>query len=874
MKIIKLFPAALRPMASLSYRQATRYVTVVVLMLLVSGIAQAADLLDQVISIDIPANTRLEDALIEWGTRSRMTVMINTKILENRVTKGVRGTLSARMALSTLLSDSDLTYTEVGGRVRVVPKGFLARSFQGDREAQPLQSESIGEGQVTALGGNAAEDYGNVDSGGMGDAEQGSSNTQSLEQVTVTAQKRSERLQDVPIPLTVLNTESLVETNQLTLEDYYSRVPGLNVVAGESPASPQVVSIRGITTGFGTNPTVGITIDDVPYGSATNLGGGTFFPNIDPSDLARMEVLRGPQGTLYGASSMGGLIKYVTVDPSTDALSGRVQAGVSGVHNGSDSGYNFRGSANVPVSDTVAIRASGYTREDPGYIDNPTLHVNGVNEGHDSGGRLAMLWRPSEVLSLKLSALYQSFYGDGTSESLPRLGDLQQDFIRGTGAYSGKTEAYSATLAAKVGDIDITSLTGYNIQQARESGDFTPSVGSLTQQLYLVNGAGLTTDEDTKKISQEIRASSSIGHVADWLFGVFYTHEKSSPVQDVFAINPDSGVAVADAYHESYPSTYSEYAVFVDLTVHVTDRFNIQVGARESQIRQIFAATETSEPLFLNGSTTLVPGAREDASSTPFTYLVTPKFNVSPDLMVYARAASGYRAGGPNIQACTVFNFPCQYAPDKTKDYDLGVKGEFFHRTLSFDAAFYYIDWRNIQVSATAAAPAPPFSYEANAAGAKSQGLELSVDAKPLSGLTVGAWVAWDDAELTKAFPTFASVSGSPGDRVPYTSRFSGNVSINQEFRITRNAIGFVGATESYVGDREGDFTASPSPRANLPAYAKTDVVAGLRYQSWTTNVFVNNLTDKRGILFVDTGTGGLVYIQPRTVGLNVSKAF
>jgi outer membrane receptor protein involved in Fe transport len=158
-------------------------------------------------------------------------------------------------------------------------------------------------------------------------------------------------------------------------------------------------------------------------------------PDIDPSELAQVEVLRGPQGTLYGASSIGGLLKYVTVDPSTDALSGRIQAGTSSVRNGAELGYSFRGSVNIPLSDTLALRASGFTRRDPGYIDDPMLNAEGVNKVTTQGGRLSALWRPSHEFSWKASALYQDSKASGSPyvDVQPGLGNLQQSDVRGTG---------------------------------------------------------------------------------------------------------------------------------------------------------------------------------------------------------------------------------------------------------------------------------------------------------------------------------------------------------------------------------------------------------------------------------------------------------
>jgi outer membrane receptor protein involved in Fe transport len=167
----------------------------------------------------------------------------------------------------------------------------------------------------------------------------------------------------------------------------------------EASSSFQQLSIRGIMSGLYTNPTVGITVDDVPYGSSTFLGGGggTVMPDIDPADLARIEVLRGPQGTLYGASSMGGLLKFVTVDPSTDGVSGRIEGGINSVYNGAELGYGARGSVNVPLGDVLAVRVSAFSRQDPGYVDNVQSGQRGVNKTDVDGGRLSALWRPSDL---------------------------------------------------------------------------------------------------------------------------------------------------------------------------------------------------------------------------------------------------------------------------------------------------------------------------------------------------------------------------------------------------------------------------------------------------------------------------------------------
>ena len=293
-----------------------------------------------------------------------------------------------------------------------------------------------------------------------------------LEEVIVTAQKRAENLQDVPVPVTAIAAESLVQGNQLRLQDYYTSVPGFTVAPTPSAGGAQLLAIRGVTTGSGTIPTVGIMVDDVPYGSSTFPG---MVPDIDPGDLARVEVLRGPQGTLYGASSMGGLLKFVTVDPSTESWSARVQSDVSGVRNGTGAGYGVRGSVNIPVNDSLAVRASAFSRTDPGYIDNPVLGISGINKANAYGGRLAASWNPADDIVLKLSALYQDLRGDGANDVDIETGlsGLQQNYLPGIGSYDRKIQAYSANLTAKLGGVELTAVSGYNINHYSDSIDFS-----------------------------------------------------------------------------------------------------------------------------------------------------------------------------------------------------------------------------------------------------------------------------------------------------------------------------------------------------------------------------------------------------------------
>jgi outer membrane receptor protein involved in Fe transport len=241
--------------------------------------------------------------------------------------------------------------------------------------------------------------------------------------------------------------------------------------------------------------------------------------------------------------------------------------------------------------------------------------------------------------------------------------------------------------------------------------------------------------------------------------------------------------------------------------------------------------------------------------------------------MVYARLASGYRPGGPNLNVGSS-GLPHDYKPDKTNNYEVGVKGDFLERTLSIDGSLYYIDWKDIQLQLVD--PTTQLNYFANAGRAKSQGVELTVESRPLAGLVIAAWGAWNDATLTQGFPSISTAYGVSGDRLPNSSRFSGRFSLDEEFRIARGATAFVGGAMSYVGNFLADFSGTPQ-RQYFPSYMRTDLRAGVKYQSWTVNAFANNVTDKRAAIGGGFGTYppfAFTYIQPRTIGLSLVRTF
>lgn len=694
--------------------------------------------------------------------------------------------------------------------------------------------------------------------------------------IVVTAQKRSERLQDVPMAVSAVSADTLLERNQTRVTDYFASIPSLNATSQGNGQTN--ISIRGVTTGQSTNPAVGIVIDDVPYGASTVLGyASRILPDLDPAALARIEVLRGPQGTLYGASSIGGLLKFVTREPSTSEIDGRVQADINSVAHG-EVGYGLRGSLNLPLSDTLAVRASGFYRRDGGYIDNRTTGENDVNGADAFGGHFIGLWKPSETVSLKVAALLQNIEGDGTAEVdgnyllQPTIGNYTQTRIADTGDYKIKVRLYSATVNVDLGGVDLTSITGYGINLYTGILDASPQRGASAFTHFGVRNAATSNYFRTKKFSQEVRLASSGSNTIDWLVGGFYTKEDTSAVQIANAIDQNSGVVAGNLFTVVFPTTLREIAGFADATIHFTDKFDIQLGGRYSENRQTYEETDTGA---------LYPGnnfvsARSDDNA--FTFLVTPRYRFSSTLMAYARVASGYRVGGPNAGAA--MGFPATYGSDTTINYEVGLKGSTSDRLFSYDLSAFYVDWKDIQIAARD--PVSGFLYFLNGNAASSKGIEASLTLRPSKGLTIAANGALNDAQLDADMP-IGGGAGFKGDRLPLSSRFTGSVTIDQEFTVSDSIDGFVGATVAHVGSRLAEFTRDTTlVRMKYPEYTTFDLRAGLKTAQWSANLFVSNLTDKRGIVGgssrLSTTTFAapyaISYIRPRTVGLSLARNF
>lgn len=761
----------------------------------------------------------------------------------------------------------------------LMPLGVTAQPVFGNHAA----ADALATTNAPAKVGAAASDVGIDQQAQVAPATSGSvASPAQLGIIIVTANKRSQRLQDVPMSITALSGYQLEREHAVSFSDYATQVPGLNVISS-GEGQTQLV-LRGITSGSGQpNATVGTYLDGVPYGSSTVYSSGSVLtPDIDPADLQRVEVLRGPQGTLYGSNTLGGLVKFVTTPPDTRHAYGRVRAGYSSVAGGG-SGFDEHAMFNLPLAvDKLGLRVNAYHRDDPGYIDNVATGKSDVDQATVDGGRAQLLWTPNDVVSLRLSALAQNLSSDGLANGgvdvdpatlKPLHGELTHSRPPGTGMLKIKYRLYAALLNADFGWANLVSSTSYSTLRVNQNSDVTAAFGPVLGPVFGVPhiGASLRQPIALNKVTQELRLESPEAQALEWRVGVYYTREhttnhQSMPSFDVVTGAPIALPPLADT--SIGPANFTEWAAYGDVTWHVTPRFSVLVGARYSHDRTTY--TQSSNGVLVGTNHYTITG-----SDSPVTYLFNPSFKFSDNVMAYLRIASGFRPGGPNVGVPPGLGAPLTFGPDKLVSYELGLKTALLDKRMTVDVDAFYIDWSQIQLTVVKGG----IGFQGNGGKATSQGVEASWKYMPVDGLMISANATWTDARLAADTPP--GLFGYKNDRLPYVPKWSANLGVDYDFSLAAGWSGFVGASYRFVGERTSDFTASPAVRFDVPSYDGIDLRVGVGHGGWILKAYVKNLTNERGITMLGSETTiptaspfAAAYVAPRTVGVSASVDF
>jgi iron complex outermembrane receptor protein len=748
--------------------------------------------------------------------------------------------------------------------------------------------------------------------------------TTNLGEVIVTAQKRSEALADIPMSVSVVGGEELARQQVDNFQDLVALVPGLSLNSNTRGITR--VTMRGINTG-GVASTVGVYVNDVPFGSSSGLANAAILSgDIDTFDMARVEVLRGPQGTLYGASALGGVIKYVANSPSTEGFDAAFQTSFEDTAD-ADTGYAVTGMVNIPVGDSFAIRASGFTRTDGGYVasigNNPipalqdpsvnivdgTLVEDEINETEVSGGRLSALFRPSDTFSLDLTAYFQDINSDNAD-----VFEVEPDTLEPL--YGGRVASryhneptdieyriYSATLDWDLGGVSLQSVTSYSefLEDFERDVAVVPVIALPTAQLLtfawstpgttdrLLSGMNFQ-NTGTDKFTQEFRLVSPEGDRFEWLLGAYYTDEDSIIDQNFLAVEPGTNDIATDIPRfadVSLASTYEELALFGNATWHISDRFDLSFGARWSENDQ-----EASQSVAIT-----LPGFLIDPSLPPFdpftieqnfdnlkssespvTWSFSPRYEFSDTTSAYLRVATGFRAGGPNVLPPDS-GAPATYDSDELTNYEIGLRTGNSSGSFALDVAAFFLDWEDIQLFQVVNG----FGVNANGGTAESQGLEFTATTRS-GGLNLtfsGAYVA---AQLTE--DTDPLVGGFDGDELPFVPELTLALGGDYEWGAFGDATAYVGGQVAYTGERLADFGNRVDPldptsaRREADNYTTVDLRTGVLWENWTLELYGKNVTDEEGITdivapgAVPNGAAAISIIRPRTIGLAVGYRF
>jgi iron complex outermembrane recepter protein len=733
------------------------------------------------------------------------------------------------------------------------------------------------------------------------EAPQNQTSASALQEVVVTAQKRVEKLHDVPMGVTAVTSDEMNKLRLVDFQDLQAMVPALSVEQIQPGLSR--LTLRGENVGS-VGSTVTTYVDDTPIGSSNALANGSIITgDFDTWDLERVEVLRGPQGTLYGAGSEGGLLKYVTIAPDPTREAEAFQIGAEDVTHG-DWGPFVKGMINMPIGGNAAIRISGFDTQLPGFIDDPQLGESDVNRGFREGMRASLLINATDNFSIRLTAFGQNLRTDGTSDVdvvgaagtpltppanqlQPDSGDYNQNrFINEPSTF--RYRVFSATLDWNLGWGALTSITSYgkNYQNLFEDATSTPlqpgfTYGQLASGVLGVPaGLAETSVINLGKFTQEVRLASSGTRALEWQLGAFFTREASTISQTLpsFFIPSEALSPLPSFENADLGAIYREWAGFGQVTYHFSPQWDIALGGRWSENRQ--SADEGISGLLI--PTPQLTGG--SSTETDWTYSVAPRWHITDNTLAYARVATGYRPGGPNVLPPGV---PAGVAPsyqsDTTTNYELGTRTAFLDNRLSVDVAAFLINWQRIQLFEFV----ENFGINANGGSAESKGIEWTLGLTPLDGLNFLLTGAYVDADLTANAP---AAGGTNGDELPYAPKWSSSLDGSYTWHAVGSFDGFAGATWSYVGSRISDFQASttvvngavafvPNPRAELPSYNTVNLRLGLENPRWSYELYVKNVGDTRGITsYSNTGTpnggGSIGLIQPRTFGAMATVQF
>ncbi|CAN5312790.1 TonB-dependent receptor [soil metagenome] len=719
-------------------------------------------------------------------------------------------------------------------------------------------------------------------------------------EVVVTANRRSQSILTVPMSITAVTAATLEKASANTFFDYATTVPNLSFGAsGQGASGSRTIAIRGIADAN----TTGFYIDDTPVPDS-----------LDPKivDVDRIEVLRGPQGTLYGGRSEGGTVRLITQQPSTSAYQGRIHASVSNTSHADGANYQVDGAVNLPIiQDKIGLRISAVKEDEAGYFTReigpygaaPTKTIKGVGSTETAGVGASALIRLSDNLTVTPRVLYQRTKANGFNLADVTVADPLQSTILKADSLVQRRQ-----FDVREGSDDKWLLGTFDVKYQADFGTFvsassyfhrkdadTEDDSDWVDETFGVNLPSLITVLTKRNdFTQEFRFSSAFSGPLQIVSGLYYNRQRTGggfPDNIVPGLDAATGGLLGTdlVFSANAATVQTEYAAYTEATYKLTDKATLIAGLRGFKVETV--SSNHSDGIANGGATYAAPSKQRENGLTP---KFTAQYQFTPQAQIYATAAKGFRPGGVNDVVPTAFGCDSDitalglqrsqigsYKSDSVWSYEAGGKGAFLDRKLRVDAAVYRIDWSNVQQNVSLACG---FGFRGNAGSARSQGVELSMTAQPLHGLTLNTGFGYNDAVFTS---TAAGTKFHEGDRVPQVPRYNASLSADYDFPVTDKVDGFVHADYKYTSNSTSAGNAVTDPDTGLlvprirPSYAIVDLRGGVNLGRYEVALFAKNVGDKRASLgdplpvAVEAANRARVVVnQPRTIGLELRASF
>jgi iron complex outermembrane receptor protein len=764
-------------------------------------------------AFDIPRED-LALALNQIAQQSHIEISYGAELTRGKISPLFKGTYTPEQALKILLKGSGL-------RVRRISGGVLVIENEG--------------------GGNSP-------SRGQGPTSNSDATVQ-MDEIIVTASKRAQNQREVADSVTVFGGNELSRRGAQTLVDYIGLAPG--VIFEQAVPSLSNITIRGVgTTTVGPDQgqaTTGIYLNDIPL---TDPAYAVSIPDIDTFDLQRIEVLRGPQGTLFGAATLGGAVNYIVNPVYLDTLEARLESSVSGTQHSSSVGYTVKEALNLPIlTDVIGVRITAIKRFDPGYLDNIGTGRKDSNSTDVEEFRLNTLWRVNRAVSVSFLSFYDREESPDASYVLPALGVLKRDTT--IPEYANFTTRINNLKVDADFDFATLTLSGARTEKSQSSQlDFTTFFGPIASEVQYPT---------THMTTLEARLTSPNGGTFEWLVGAYHgdLHE-SYPAPAI------KNGQVLEQIETDYVS--DETAEFVEATYRFSDQWRATLGGRYYDI-----GLQTESILGAPEAPQISAGREEGRGFSPKGSIT---YEPSGDLLAYALVSKGYRSGGVNLNIPSLAGFPtpATYRPDNLVNYEIGVRPSWFNHQLALDSTLFFINWNDIQLRL---GRPDGYAYAANASGAHNFGLENALNWRATPNLQVQLSATFLTARISKTTDLGNGVILTEGASIPGAPHWS--LSELATYQWNGDHRPYVTVSGRFLSGAQSVFAVKGAQSLSIMDYWVFDLRAGFKVRQYDFSLYVDNVADRRGVTAAYYGGDGPdpkadrdFYLRPRTVGLRL----